>query len=118
MLPLVTPEAPQDEARWGEALSILDRAPTESAEQRLKRWRRLQMLFVASVIVVTIAVAVVLAVLFRGMFEARRPEATPVWQVVIGLVIGTAGLVLQVIGAVMLGGRTADSARGAAPWPR
>jgi hypothetical protein len=101
MLRAVTPETVDDEARWAEAQSLLDRTPTESAEQRLRRWRQLRVLLVATGLLLGAAVAVVLAVLFNGTFEGH-PTEVPTWQTVIGFSIAGAGLVLQVFGVVML----------------
>jgi nitroreductase len=99
MLPIMAPEA-NDEARWADAQSLLDRAPTESADQRLRRWRRLRVLLLASVLLVSAAVGVMLAVLFSGP-SAHAKEA-PTWQAVFGFVIAAAGLVLQGFGVAAL----------------
>lgn len=88
-----------DEARWAEARSILDRTPTESADQRLRRGRRRTAFLVASILLVSTAVAAALVLLFRGSVEAR--PHVPTWQVVLGFVIAGAGLVLQLCGLVV-----------------
>jgi hypothetical protein len=51
-----------DEARWAEAQSILDRTPTESAERRMRRSRRLMVSIVVVVELVTMALAAVLMI--------------------------------------------------------
>jgi hypothetical protein len=101
MLPTVPREAVDDETRWAEAQSLLDRTPTESAEQRLRRWRQLRILFIATVLVLGAAVGVVLTVLFNGTFKSEASEV-PTWQTVMGFSIAGAGLVLQVFGVVTL----------------
>ncbi len=96
----VTP-ATEDEVRWAEAQSILDRAPTESAEQRLRRSRYLTVLSVAAAFLLLAIVATVLGVLLHGTFESRLPEV-PTWQAVIGYTIAVAGLLLQAFGLVAM----------------
>jgi hypothetical protein len=96
----VTP-ATDDEARWAEAQSILEQAPTESAEQRLRQWRQLRLLFVAAILLLITVATVLLSVLFRGTFEEQSSDV-PTWQAVIGLVIAGAGLLFQGFGVVAL----------------
>jgi hypothetical protein len=96
----VASDVADDEARWAEARSILDRTPTESAGQRLRRGRRRTVFLVASILLVSTAVAAALVVLFRGSVEARPPHV-PTWQVVLGFVIAGAGLLLQLCGLVV-----------------
>jgi Flp pilus assembly protein TadB len=97
MLPTVAPDVTSDQARWAEAQSVLDRTPTQSAEQRLRRWRHYWVLFLVALVLLV----VVIIVLFRGTFEAHPPNV-PTWQAVIGFVIAGAGLVLQIFGVVTL----------------
>ena len=99
MLPIMASET-SEEARWADAHSLLDRAPTESASQRLRRWRRLRVLLLASVLLVSAAVGLVLVVVFGGT-SAHADEA-PTWQAVLGFVVAGAGLVLQGIGVAAL----------------
>jgi pilus assembly protein TadC len=99
MLPIMASEA-NEESRWADAQSLLDRAPTESAGQRLQRWRRLRVLLLASALLVSAAVGVVLFVLFSG--PPAHTEEAPTWQAVVGFVIAAAGLVLQGFGVAAL----------------
>lgn len=95
------PDATAAAARWAEAQSILDRVPTESAEQRLRQWRQRRLLLVAAVILMTLAVAVVVFVVVRGRPHHSTAEV-PTWQTVLGLVITGAGVVFQCYGVVVL----------------
>lgn len=90
---------PADEARWAEALSLLDRVPTESAAGRLRRRRRRRLFGLVSALVVSTAVAVAAAVLFRSALE-EQPAQVPTAQAVVGYVISAVGLVLQAWGVV------------------
>jgi hypothetical protein len=101
MLPIMALQT-NDEARWTDAQSLLDRAPTELASQRLRRWRRLRMLVLASVFLVSVAVGLVLVVLFGGTSSHAHPDKAPTWQVVLGFVVAGAGLGLQGIGVAAL----------------
>jgi hypothetical protein len=100
MLNGVKPELTDDDARWVEAESLLARRPTESAEQRLRRWRRFRVLFVLGAALLGIALGVVLFVLLDVGTQPK--EEVPTWQVVAGLSIASAGLVLQIFGVVTL----------------
>lgn len=88
-------------ARWAEAQSVLDRAPTESAEQRLRRWRQLRLLVIVAVVLVSVAVAVVVFVVVRGRPSHTRADL-PTWQMVLGVIIAAAGLIFQCYGVVVL----------------
>ncbi len=107
----VAPSA-EDDMRWVEAQSILDRAPTESAEQRLRRWRRLMVLFVTAMVLLATVAAVVLGVRFHHVFEVE-PSDVPTWQAVIGSTIAVAGLLLVGIGGVVALSRNSRLAT----WP-
>ncbi len=96
----VTP-ATGDEARWAEAQSILDRAPTESAQQRLRRSRDLTVLFLAAAFLLIAIVTTVLGVLLHGTLESQLPKV-PTWQAAIGYTIAVAGLLLQAFGLVVM----------------
>ena len=91
-------EATGDEERWAEARSLLDRTPTESAEQRLRRWRRHRVVALAALLLVSAAVGVILAVLVGGV--ASDASEAPAWPQVTGFVIAAAGLALQLSGVV------------------
>lgn len=89
----------EDDARWAEATSLLDRAPTESATDRLRRWRRLR---VAAALALGTAGAVTGLVLFLLLDVGVAPETDPpLWQVILGLVIQTLALVVIVVGLVV-----------------
>lgn len=94
----VSVEATGDEARWAEAQSLLECAPTETAEQRLRRWRWQRVPVLAAALLVPAAVAAALVVLTDGVDSA--PSEVPMWQAVIGFAIATAGLALQLFGVV------------------
>jgi hypothetical protein len=90
-----------DEARWAEAQSILDRAPTESAERRMRRSRRLMVLLVLGVVLATMALVSLLmvSVVDRGALEPDRDPAT--WQRVLGLTLSTLGMVVALTAFVL-----------------
>jgi hypothetical protein len=90
-----------DEARWADAESLLARAPSESAEQRLQRWRRQRLVFLGGVVLVSVTMAVVVVVLARGRLSAE--PSVPVWQTVAGLVVAGAGLAVEIYFLVSLG---------------
>ncbi len=100
MLPTVAADPTSEDARWAEARSLLDRAPTESAERRLRRWRRARALSVAVVLLVSTAVVFVVAVLSRDALEERPSADVPSWQAAVGFSIAGAGLLLQLAGVV------------------
>ena len=86
------------EAEWAAAQSLLDRVPTESATQRLRRWRRQRVLLVAALILLTSALAVVLVVVVGA--PSAHSEDVPTWQTATGFVLAGAGLLLQIAGLV------------------
>jgi hypothetical protein len=90
----------EDENRWSEAQSILDRTPTESAEQRIARWRRLTMLLVVGFVLVSVALAVAVAAWFGDDVSGRGSDDGPLWRTVTGLVVTLAATVLCVVGVV------------------
>jgi hypothetical protein len=87
-----------DADRWAEARSLLDRTPTESAEERLRRWRRLRLSFVLGLAVVGLALGL-LVVLVVGHGTAAETQP-PGWQQVAGLGVEALALVVIVIGLV------------------
>ena len=90
-----------DDARWAEAQSILDRSPTPSAEQRLRRWRNGRWALVAALLVVGSAVGVLVSVVLTGSSGAEAPEPSAAQQAV-GFWISGAGYVLAIVGFVLL----------------
>ena len=100
MLVIMGSEPNVDEARWADAHSLLDRAPTESASQQLRRWRRSRVLLLVSVLLVSAVVGVVAFVLAGG--SSGRDEEVPTWQSVVGFVVAGAGLTLQCVGVAAL----------------
>jgi hypothetical protein len=89
-----------DEVRWAEAQSILDRTPTESAEVRLRRSRRLRLgVIVGLALVLTTAITVAfLLVSDPARLRPERDPATP--QVVLGFVLSVVALVVMLVGVV------------------
>lgn len=92
MLPTVTVD---DDTRWAEAQSVLDRRATESAQQRLAQRRRLLILAVVGGVVLGAAVSALLVVLLHEGIGRSTEHDVPVWQAVTGFVIAGAGLVVQ-----------------------
>ena len=85
-----------EQARWAEAQSIVDRTPTESAEERIRRSRRLTVLLVLAVSAVTGAGAAALAVWLFGNTDALTPsDAVPTWQAIVGFVLSGVALVVM-----------------------
>jgi hypothetical protein len=88
-----------DEDRWAEAQSLLDRTPTESAEERLRRWRRLRLSFVIGLSAAGLVLALVVVLLVgHGAADEAEP---PVWQQVAGLGVEVLALVVIVAGLVL-----------------
>ncbi|MCF6506504.1 hypothetical protein E9549_03640 [Blastococcus sp. MG754426] len=77
-----------DESRWAEAQSLLERAPTPSAEERLRHWRRVR---VASVL----ALGAAAAVLFAGQWVVSPTAWRLALVAVLSVVLGIAALHLQ-----------------------
>ncbi len=100
MLAAMASDPNGDEARWADALSLLDRAPTESASRRLRLWRRSRVLLLVSVLLVSAVAGVVAAVLAGDV--SGRGEEVPTWQSVVGYVVAVAGLALQCTGLAAL----------------
>lgn len=90
-----------DDARWAEAQAALERAPSESAEAWMRRSRRFQWLVIVAVLLVSIALAAVLVVVFHGRLGPLQVDV-PTWQVVVGFVVAAAGLTLQISGVVAM----------------
>jgi hypothetical protein len=89
-----------DEARWAEAQSILDRAPTRSAAERLRRARWNRWLLVAGAVLVSLALGVLVA-LFVLDPGPRREEEAPTWRVVVGFVLSGLALLFMVVALVV-----------------
>lgn len=92
-----------DEARWAEAQSILDRTPTESAELRLRRSRRNRWLLIVAFVLLGLAVAVLLALfVFDPLTEGNRSEEdAPTWRAVTGFSLSGLGLLFMVVALVI-----------------
>jgi MFS family permease len=87
------------EDRWAEVQSLLDRTPTESAEERLRRWRRLRLSFVIGLSAAGLVLALVVVLLVgHGTADEAEP---PVWQQVAGLGVEVLALVVIVAGLVL-----------------
>ena len=90
-----------DEARWTQAESILVRQPTEEARRRLKRRRTQLWLFVAAITALALGVGALLVVVLSGSgaLDAAEP---PTWATVVGFVVSSVGIVVDVVGLVIL----------------
>jgi MFS family permease len=88
-----------DEDRWAQAQSLLERRPTEAAEQRLTRWRRNRLLFLSGFTVAGLALGLVVVLLVGGDVGGDDVDP-PSWQLVTGLVISGAGCVLALTALV------------------
>jgi hypothetical protein len=102
-----------DDARWAEAMSILQRAPTESAQLRLQRHRRHLVLLMSGLVIGGLGLGLVLfLVLFPGSASSEGEE--PLWREVTSLVLAAVGLVLAVavIVALLRSNRRLHSWRG------
>ncbi len=87
-----------DEQRWAQARALLDRGPSEVAQQRLQCWRLRRFWALAALLVVSVAVVVIVRVLLGGVSSSASP--VPRWQQVAGFSVAGAGLVLQLTGVV------------------
>ena len=96
---VTSPRTTDDDARWAAAMSVLDRSPTATAQQRLRRHRLRTWSWALGLVLVISAGAVLLALLFT---DALVPEAaTATGWVVTGLVVQGAGTVVLVGYAVI-----------------
>jgi hypothetical protein len=94
-----SPGTTDDEVRWAQAMSVLDRAPSPTAQQRLRRYRVLRWAFVAGVVLVTAAVVLLVVVV---LIDRRGPDVDPSpWRETTGLVLTVVGLVVIVAGGVI-----------------
>ena len=89
-----------DDARWADALSLLERTPTESAAQRLRRARRLRWLFVASLLLVTLALGAIVALLLIDPSTDHDTDV-PTWRAVAGFSICGLGLLVAAVALVI-----------------
>jgi MFS family permease len=82
-----------DENRWSEAQALLDGTPSETAQQRLRRGRRIFLLgLVVALVVGAAAGAGVLA--WSGSDTGSASEDQPLWRSIVGLLVMLAGLVV------------------------
>lgn len=88
-----------DEARWAEARSLLDGTPSGSARRRLRRWRTLRLLFVASVVLTGAVAGLVVHLVLDGGVDGAA-DGTPLWRRITGFTVVALGLVVTVVGAV------------------
>jgi hypothetical protein len=102
-----------DEERWAQAESILANNPTPSAEARTRRVRTMVWLSVVGVVVLSAAVGVLAAVLFRH--GHHRPSHVPAWQEITGLTVQMAGVAVEIAGFVILHRRRQWGARWRTP---
>ena len=89
-----------DEDRWVEAQSLLDRVPTEAAEQRFRRRRRNVWLQVVAVLVAATAIALLLAFVLIDRGTLGEHTDVPTWQAVVGFSLSGIGLVWAVVALV------------------
>ena len=90
-----------DEARWAQAQSLLDRVPDESAEQRMRHVRRLRWLLVVALLVVTTALALAIAFVVIDRYALGTDEDVPTNRAVVGIVVGAVGVVIAAVGLVV-----------------
>jgi hypothetical protein len=98
----VTDRATDDEARWAEAVSVLDRMPTESADRRLRRVRRNRLLAIAAFTLLVLVAAMVVALLVRDLGGEEADQDVPTWRAVVGFSLSGLGLVVMVVGLVLV----------------
>ena len=92
-----------DEDRWADAQSILDRTPTESAEQRIRRTRRRMLLLLIAVGVGTGAVVGGVTVLvYTGTDAFETSDAVPTWQRSTGLAVSGLAICVLVAACVLI----------------
>jgi predicted membrane channel-forming protein YqfA (hemolysin III family) len=90
---------PDDEARWAAAVSVLERTPTPTAQERLRRHRMLTWAFLGSVVILVAAVAILLVAV---LLDRDEPDVDPaLWRDIAGLVLSAVGLVVLIVGAVI-----------------
>jgi hypothetical protein len=92
---------PTDEERWAQAESILAQRPTDAARDRMRRRRTTFWLLVVAVTMVSLGLGALLVVVLRGS-AALDPSSPPTWQVVLGVVVSSTGIVVDVVGLVIL----------------
>jgi hypothetical protein len=90
-----------DEARWAEAQSILDRTPTDSAEQRLRRARRNRWLLVGGFVLLCLAAGVLVALFVFDPAPDRNTDDVPTWGAVVGFTLSGLGLLFMVVALVV-----------------
>ena len=89
-----------DEERWVEAQSILDRTPTESAQQRLRRAQRNRWLLVIGLTTGLIALSFAGVLLFREGFTSDAEEEVSTARAVAGFSLSGLGLILMFVGLI------------------
>jgi hypothetical protein len=85
-----------DEARWAEAQSLLDRRPTESAEQRLRTARCRRWLLLGVLLLVVGAAGAALGAWLAEPGSAGAGDVGT-WRVVVGFSLSGAGLLAMVV---------------------
>ena len=88
-----------DDERWADAQSLLDRAPTPGAEQRLRRHRTVAWSLVAGGLVVAAAVGLLIGVLVSD--DGSSGPDVPAWRDVASLVVVVVGMVVEIVGVVV-----------------
>ena len=92
----------EDDERWAQALSVLERQPTERAGERLRRFRRTVVWRIAGLGLAAVAVGVLVAALTLGSGGDGASADPAAWQEVTGLVLLAVGLVVEVAGFVVM----------------
>lgn len=89
-----------DEDRWAEARSLLDRAPTEPAEQRIRRWQRQMALLIVGIVVLGLAFTAAAVAWFDDADVGGSTDAPP-WRETGGLVVSAVAVVVLVWAVVV-----------------
>ena len=95
-----TTDAVDDDERWARAESILADKPTPAAAHQIRRQRAMLWLLAGAVAVLGAAVGLLVALLLRHHRGGLGDDAAT-WQVVVGLVLQGAALVLVFTGLVL-----------------
>ena len=92
-------QAGSDEERWAAAMSVLERSPDGTAQQRLRRQKMVVWSAVAGVTLVGLGVGALVAVLVLGADDGPDADPPP-WREVSGPALQAVGLVAMAVGAV------------------
>ena len=90
--------AGEDENRWAEAQRIVDGLPSEVLEARVRRTRRLTVLLVLALVILSVAAGLAAVAWFGDEPDVQRDE--PLWQDVASVALTFVALVAIVVGVV------------------